>query len=161
MTLSATDGTKVVGLARINSFRAFQYGGWIARETEGLEERLWILRPSERAGKKESRAKGRGTGRANRLSSRGLRELRPGITPVAFSSLPLPFFPLSAAYPSFATLIRFVPVTSIRDNTEFTQRFRSAFLSRVAKISLLHIDDRCRTDTLSDRSMVYNSVLLS
>lgn len=106
MTLSATDGTKVVGLARINSFRAFQHGGWIARETEGLEERLWILRPSERAGKKESRAKGRGTGRANRLSSRGLRELRPGITPVAFSSLPLPFFPLFAAYPSFATLIR-------------------------------------------------------
>lgn len=52
MTLSATDGTKVVGLARINSFRAFQHGGWIARETEGLEERLWILRPSERAGKK-------------------------------------------------------------------------------------------------------------
>lgn len=122
MTLSATDGTKVVGLARINSFRAFQHGGWIARETEGLEERLWILRPSARtglAGKKESRTKGRGTGRANRLSSRGLRASS-WDNPTRFFFLPSPIFssiPPCILLPRPYPLALFVPVTSIRDNT--------------------------------------------
>lgn len=71
----------------------FRMRGWIAQETEGLKERLWILR--HWASWRKSRAKGRGTGRANRLSSQGLREPRPGIRPSLFLPSFSHFFSLS------------------------------------------------------------------
>jgi len=87
-------------------------------KTEGLEERLWILRYW--ASWRKSRAKGRGTGRANRLSSRGLRASSRDPT-VAFSFFPLshffsylrlsfspdlilPFFIYLSLWPGFTTM---------------------------------------------------------
>jgi len=107
----------------------FRTQGWIAQEIEGLEERLWILR--HWASGRKSRAKGRGTGWANRLSSRGLRELRPGILSRHFFFLPSPIFflYLCVAFSSNLILVLFVPMTSIRNGIILCCAILIAFIS--------------------------------
>lgn len=101
----------------------------LLEKTEGLEERLWILR--HWASWRKSRAKGRGTDRANRLSSRGLRASSRDPT-VAFSFFPLShFFFLLYLHLSFSPnliLALFVPMTWIRDNAELFYAILIAFV---------------------------------
>lgn len=107
-TLSATNGTKVAGLARINSFWALRDAG-IDRRGDRRVGRKTIDSPALgcRHGEKVGR-KDEGQARANRLSSRGLRASDPGISPSLFLLSLHHFFLYLSAYPSPRTLSLFL-----------------------------------------------------